>query len=46
MANTSNETFITLSDLIVSGCGGQIVSMMCDIRKFWEYENKENGAFN
>ncbi|KAL3895837.1 MAG: hypothetical protein SGCHY_004456 [Lobulomycetales sp.] len=41
MANPKDPSRITLKDLLASGVGGTIISILCDVRGFWQYENKE-----
>lgn len=41
MANPKDPSRISLKDLLASGVGGTIISILCDVRGFWQYENKE-----
>lgn len=42
MASPKVPTRITLKDLISSGVGGTIISILSDVRGFWAYENRES----
>lgn len=42
MVKPANPTFITLADLLLSGAGHTVVSMLVDTNGFWMYDNREN----
>lgn len=44
MVKPADPTFITLADLLLSGAGHTVVSMLVDINGFWTYDNRESLA--
>ncbi|CAN0210046.1 unnamed protein product [Ectocarpus sp. 12 AP-2014] len=44
MVKPADPTFITLADLLASGAGHTVVSMLIDTNGFWTYDNRESLA--
>lgn len=44
MVKPADPTFITLTDLLLSGTGRTVVSMLVDVNGFWTYDNRESLA--
>ncbi|CAN0380622.1 unnamed protein product, partial [Discosporangium mesarthrocarpum] len=42
MVKPAERTCITLEDLILSGVGHTVVSMLIDVNGFWAYDNRES----
>lgn len=42
MARPKNLNYITFEDLVASGQGSRIVSVLTDAHAFWEYDNRES----
>eukprot|EP00903_Cladosiphon_okamuranus_P019399 g17836.t1 len=44
MVKPADPAFITLADLLLSGAGHTVVSMLVDVNGFWTYDNRESLA--